>query len=157
MTGESERTPAPRGGMPFWAAFYLSPTGRTSRLFYWLFGFVPLTLLGVGFGFLLPRTPDAARYFLPAAILVLWPQAVILARRFHDINLTGWLVTVFWALPAALVLLHAPVPPGTGTIAGWLGAIALGLIPGTRGSNRYGNDPRGNSSLLVHPDHSTEN
>ena len=127
--------------MPFWAAFYLSPTGRTGRLFYWLFGFLPLALLGAGFGVLLPRTLETTRYLLTGAILLLWPQVVILARRFHDINLTGWLVTVFWVLPFALILSHAPLPPATGTIIGWLGAIVLGLIPGTRGPNRYGNDP----------------
>lgn len=68
--------------MPFWAAFYLSPTGRTSRLFYWVFAFLPLTLLGVALGFLLARTPDAARYFLPLQILLIWPQVVVLVRRF---------------------------------------------------------------------------
>jgi len=142
-----ERSAVPAGRTRFWGQFYLSPIGRTGRLFYWLFGFLPLALLGVGFGVLLPRTLDETRYLLTGAILLLWPQAVILARRFHDINLTAWWVVVFWALPFAFVLLHAPLPPGTGTIVGWLGAIALGLIPGTRGSNRYGNDPRGNSSM----------
>jgi hypothetical protein len=45
-----EQTPTrsitPKGALPFWAASYLSPRGRTGRLFYWLFGFLPLTLVG---------------------------------------------------------------------------------------------------------------
>lgn len=73
----------------------------------------------------------------------MWPQAVVLVRRLHDIDMTGWLVTVFWALPAALILGHASVPSGTGTVAAWLGAVAVGLIPGARDTNRYGSGPRG--------------
>jgi uncharacterized membrane protein YhaH (DUF805 family) len=137
---------APRVGIRFWTHFYLSPAGRTGRLFYWLLGFIPLSLLGVGFGILL-RAPDAIRYFLIGSILVLWPQMVILVRRLHDVNLTGWWVTLFWVLPVALVLLHVPLPPGTGTIVPWLAAIILGIVPGTRGPNRYGKDPRGNISV----------
>lgn len=141
---EPGRAPAPRGGLPFWAAFYLWPAGRTSMLFYWLFGFLPLTLTGFTFGFLVAHTPDAARYLLPEVILFIWPQWVVLARRFHDINMTGWWVALFWALPAARLLLHAPVPPGTVAMVGWLGAIVIGLVPGTRGANRYGSDPMAN-------------
>ena len=136
------RPAAPRQGMPFWAAFYLSPAGRTGRRFYWLFGFLPLALLGLVVGALRLKTPEAVRYVLTGILLLVWPQAVILARRFHDLNFSGWWVAVLWLLPGALVLLRAPVPPQTGTVLVWLGALVLGLIPGTRGPNRYGNDPR---------------
>ena len=134
-------------GRRFWGRFYLSPVGRTGRLFYWLFGFIPLALIGVCFGIFLPRTHDATRYVLIGAILAFWPQVAILARRLHDLNLTGWWVTLFWALPAALVLLDIPLPPGTGSTVQWLAAVILGLIPGTPGPNRYGNDPRGNTGM----------
>jgi len=147
-TARVEDAPKPRAvAGRYWVRFYLSPLGRTGRLFYWLFGFLPLTVLGLGLGFFLPRTLGGARYLLVATILLIWPQAVVLARRLHDINVTGWLVALFWALPLALVLLHVPVPSGSGTLVGWLGSVVLGLIPGTRGPNRYGNDPSGNSSV----------
>ncbi len=86
--------------------FYLSPTGRTGRLFYWLFGFLPLILLGVGAGLVVPPTQAGTRYLLTAVILLFWPQVVVLARRLHDLNLTGWWVTLFWLIPLALALLR---------------------------------------------------
>jgi len=132
-----------RARMPFWAHFYLSPIGRTGRLFYWLLGFLPLTLLGIGAGLVVPRTQEGTRYLLTGVILLFWPQAALLARRLHDLNLSGWWVTLFWFIPIALALLHAPFPPATGTLLAWLAAIILGLIPGTDGENNYGNDPRG--------------
>ena len=135
-----------RASTPFWAHFYLSPAGRTGRLFYWLFGFLPLTLIGFGLGVVAPRTLEGTRYLLAVSILLFWPQVVILVRRLHDLNLTGWWVTLLWATSLALTLLRAPLPPGTGTVVGWLAAIVIGFFPGTDGPNRYGNDPRGNKS-----------
>ena len=121
--------------------------GSTGRLFYWLLGFLPLTLVGVGLALFAPRTQEGIRYLLTAAILLSWPQAVILARRLHDLNLTGWWVSLFWVVPLALTLLRVPLPPGTVTVVGWLVAIVLGFVPGTDGPNRYGNDPRGKNSV----------
>ena len=140
-------TPSVRASAPFWAHFYLWPTGRTGRLFYWLFGFLPLTLLGVGAGLLVPRTQEGTRYLLTVSILLFWPQGVILARRLHDLNLAGSWVALFWIIPLALALLQTPLPPGTGTVVAWVAAVVLGLIPGTAGPNRYGNDPRGTTSV----------
>jgi len=140
-------TPRPSAALGrIWARFYLSPMGRTGRLFYWLLGFVPLTVVGFGLAILVLRTQEP-RYFLIAAVLLFWPQAVILARRLHDINLTGWWVILYWVIPIALVFLHIPLPQGSGVMGTWLAAIILGFIPGTRGPNRYGNDPRGNPSV----------
>lgn len=139
--------PSAGARMPFWAHFYLLPTGRTGRLFYWLFGFLPLTLIGVGVGFVVPRTQEGARYTLTILLLLFWPQGVILARRLQDLNLAGWWVTLFWLIPLALVLLHAPLPSGTGTTVSWLAAVILGLVPGTQGPNKYGNDPRAKAAV----------
>ena len=95
---------------------------------------------------LVPRTQEGTRYLLTVSILLFWPQGVILARRLHDLNFAGGWVILFWIIPLALAFLHTPLPPGTGTAASWLAAVVLGLIPGTLGPNRYGNDPRGNAS-----------
>jgi len=136
--------------MPFWATFYLYPKARTGRLFYCLFGLLPLVVVGLCVG-LIPKTLEAERYRLTVVYLLIWPQAVILARRLHDINMSGWWATLFWALPIALTLTHAPVPSGTGNIVGLVAAIVLAFIPGTRGPNRYGNDPSGNPSPSPSP------
>jgi uncharacterized membrane protein YhaH (DUF805 family) len=140
-----EVAPRRRGGH-FWARFYLSPTGRTGRLFYWLLGFIPLSLVGLSLGFLLPRTPDGMLYFVGVAGLFFWPQVVILARRLHDINLNGWWVMLSWAFPLVLFLGNTPLPSGAMTIVQWVAVGILGLIPGTRGPNKYGDDPRSNTS-----------
>jgi uncharacterized membrane protein YhaH (DUF805 family) len=140
-----EAAPRRRGGH-FWARFYLSPTGRTGRLFYWLLGFIPLSLVGFCLGLLLPRTPEGILYSVAAGAILLWPQAVILARRLHDLNLAGWWATLFWVIPLMAFLMHTLLPAGGGPTIQWFAAATLGLIPGTRGPNEYGNDPRGNAS-----------
>lgn len=137
---EAPKQPA-RPSKLFWIRFYLSPVGRTGRLFYWLFGLLPLVFIGLGFGLVVWRTQDGFRYYLTVAILLFWPQVVILARRLHDVNLTGWWAALFWVAPLPPVLLHAPLPPGTGNLVGLLAAIVLGFLPSTEGPNRYGNEP----------------
>jgi len=134
---------APRGRLRFWVRFYLWPSGRTGRLFYWVFGFVPLTLIGVGLGFYATRTPDGLLYVAIGGLLIFWPQVVLFARRFQDINLSGLWVVPIIAFPGVLYFLDAPLPPGTRNIVNWLAAVILGVVPGTRGPNKYGSDPRG--------------
>ena len=141
---EQDSTPSTRASRLFWIRFYLSPSGRTSRLFYWLFGLLPLTLVGFGAGYLLARTPERTPYLIAMTLLLLWPQAVILARRLHDLNVPGWWVVLLWALP--LALRHTPLPPGTGTLVSFLIVVVIGIVPGTNGRNSYGNDSRRNKS-----------
>ncbi len=57
----------------------------------------------------------------------------VAAQRCRDFGWTGW---------AALVIL-AP-------IVGWVFALALFFIPGTRGPNRYGPDPVGTFPDMAH-------
>jgi uncharacterized membrane protein YhaH (DUF805 family) len=128
--------------MEFWKHFYTSPTGRTGRRFYWLFGFLPMALLGLIAGFLEPHDRPGL-YGLVLTVLLLWPQTVLLVRRFHDIALSGWWVLLLLLGPAALFLVQLPLPRGFGIIAAWLAAVCIGLIPGTRGPNKFGSDPRG--------------
>lgn len=130
---------ASAGGL-FWVRFYLSPFGRTGRLFYWLIGLLPLTLIGFAAGFFIARTPGGIPYLLAITLLLIWPQAVILARRLHDLDIAGWWVVLLWALPLALK--HTPLPAGTGTVVSFLVVVVIGVVPGTRGRNRYGSDPR---------------
>jgi len=134
---------AAHGRTRFWVRFYLVPIGRTGRLFYWVFGFIPLMLVGLGVGYLTGRTPDAWQYLLIASLLLLWPQVVILARRLHDLNISGLWVILLWAIPLVFSRLDTPLPPRTGTTLVWLAAIVIGCIPGTRGANKYGDDPSG--------------
>lgn len=58
-------------------------------------------------------------------------------RRFHDIDKSGWMLVLFWAL--SLV-------PLAGTIAWIIKLFMLAFVDGTMGPNRYGADPKGRQS-----------
>jgi uncharacterized membrane protein YhaH (DUF805 family) len=66
----------------------------------------------------------------PCTVLIPWWLVTrvivfnISVKRLHDFNATGW-----WLLVNELVL-----PP--------IGAIIIGIIPGTKGDNKYGPEPK---------------
>lgn len=93
-------------------------------------------------------------------LLSLWPLLAVGSKRLHDRNKNGWWLLLFWVLPFALVvaglsiaifndprtgrsgdlstasvLLLASLPPAL-----W-GIVELGILPGTKGPNLYGEDP----------------
>jgi len=92
--------------------FLFSLEGRTGRESYWLFvaGCLTLSLIVQG---LLP--PLAEILWL----ILLWPVAAVIVKRYHDQDRSG-----AWAL------VHFFVPP--------LGIYQCGFIAGTRGSNKFG-------------------
>lgn len=129
-----------RTGALFWVRFYLSPYGRTGRLFYWVFGLLPLLLVGLVAGYFMSRGPEGLRYLPAFVFLLVWPQLVLFVRRLHDMNLSGWWAVLFWVVP--YVIGHTPLLPGTGTLLSFFAALVLGLIPGTARRNRYGPNPQ---------------
>ncbi len=76
-----------------------------------------------------------AAYFLAALI----PMAAVLVRRLHDRGVSGWFVLLFLALSYIQVL----------AIVVTAAMLIMLLLPGTRGPNHYGADPR---SLAATPD-----
>jgi uncharacterized membrane protein YhaH (DUF805 family) len=69
-------------------------------------------------------------------------------RRLHDLDLAGWWVLAIWIAPAAVeaaLYQLAGKPQLASTLSGAL-TLAIGLwlwfMPGTRGANRFGPDPR---------------
>jgi uncharacterized membrane protein YhaH (DUF805 family) len=109
---------------------FFSLKGRVSRREFWLWGV--LALLGMGaLGHALlgiaqvPRV-EAERI---VSLLLAWPALAVSVKRWHDRDKSGW-----W------VLLNL-VP-----VIGWIWAlIANGLLRGTPGPNRFGEDPLGRS------------
>lgn len=65
------------------------------------------------------------------ALLTSVAAFAVTVRRFHDLNLSGW----FYA--GSLVLMFIPLL----NLVVWLGLVALMCIPGTKGPNKYGDDP----------------
>ena len=93
-------------------------------------------------------------------LLSLWPILAVGAKRLHDRNKNGWWLLVFWLLPFALfcggfsiVLFDDPRTGRSGDFSTGLtlvlasllpalwGIVELGILPGTKGPNRYGDDP----------------
>jgi uncharacterized membrane protein YhaH (DUF805 family) len=106
---------------------YLGLKGRIPRRTYWLHGVLSLLLLGVVVNGLL----DIANVDNDTAgklvnLVFLWPLIAVSVKRQHDFNFSGW-----WAL------IH--FVPAVGSL---LLLAVDGSIPGTRGANRFGIDPR---------------
>ncbi|HEY8977812.1 MAG TPA: DUF805 domain-containing protein [Burkholderiaceae bacterium] len=106
---------------------YLGVKGRIPRSTYWLHGVLSLLLAGVVLDGLLAIArvePDTANGIV--SLLLLWPLIAVSAKRQHDFDFSAW-----WAL------IH--FVPAVGSL---VLLLADGLVPGTRGPNRFGPDPR---------------
>ena len=105
--------------------------GRARREEYWffiLFNWIVGFLIGFIDG-ILDTEIDAVIYSIGLFgtlynLAVLLPSIALATRRMHDINKSGW-----WQL---LVLLP---------IVGWIWFFILTVLEGTRGPNRFGEDP----------------
>jgi uncharacterized membrane protein YhaH (DUF805 family) len=139
--------------------------GRIGRRTYWLaiialIAAVQLVTIGP---FLLDNEMVAVMLIVTSQfiwLLSLWPILAVGSKRLHDRNKNGWWLLVFWLLPFVLfcggfsivlfddprtgrsgdfvtgsVLIFASLPPGL-----W-GIVELGILPGTKGPNPYGDDP----------------
>lgn len=76
---------------------------------------------------------------LPSAIslfIVIWPLTAIFVKRLHDFNASGWWLVGMAALPPLSKMMSINL-----TILYLVVVAVLGLIPGARGSNRFGVDP----------------
>jgi len=108
------------------AEIFFGFTGRISRRTWWLYGVIAPAGLSIIFVTLLRIagfTFDGATGI--ASLVLLWPLLATSAKRWHDINRSGW-----WAL--------VTIPP----VIGWIAALVFnGLLPGTKGRNRFGDDP----------------
>src|SRR5262249_20942265 len=131
--------------------FFLSLSGRSSRQEFWL-GYIGLTAVLAVLIRTLPNLvlPSGPFYYstrdeldlalqLPttvALMIVVWPLIVIFVKRLHDFNASGWWLLAMVAIP--------PISKATNINLVMLNIVViavLGLIPGTRGNNRFGVDP----------------
>jgi uncharacterized membrane protein YhaH (DUF805 family) len=72
---------------------------------------------------------------------LLWLQGAVIARRLQDIGVTGWLALVFILTPPALLLAGFGELGSRVQVVLFFATLALGVIPGQKGANRYGPDP----------------
>jgi len=143
-----------------WQHALFSFQGRLRRSHFWI-------------GWLIVLAANVLTSWIPfVGLLLLWPTFAIGVKRLHDMGLTGWLIVTPWVLniigtiaivgsigvqaimnsqaleaedPAAIIALLAPVFGLLGLLLlanlGFL--LWIGLVEGTRGPNRYGEDPKG--------------
>ena len=123
-------------------ARYADFEGRARRREYWLFH-IAVTAIGL---FLMMKVAgnieaappgDDRKYLLTDSainyitVLIFWfvitiiPQIAVTVRRLHDADFTGWLYLLIFVPFGSLILL------------------VLTLLDGTKGANRFGNDPKG--------------
>jgi uncharacterized membrane protein YhaH (DUF805 family) len=106
-----------------WLELYLSCHGRISRRQYWLAS-LPLIGAQILIELLIASEIEPVLATL-LSLAVAIPGLVITIKRLHDRGRNGWFASI-----AAIPLLGAT----------WL-LIEAGLLPGTRGPNRFGPDP----------------
>ncbi len=136
------RWESPRG---FWSALF-SFEGRATRGHYWAVFVFGMALMLMPFAPLLISNPEgdvtagisqpdedlaqieSTVYLLwfPLTLVYAWLYCAVTIRRYHDRDKSG-----FW-----MMLLLVPV-------ASIAVLLECGLLPGTRGPNQYGPDPRG--------------
>jgi uncharacterized membrane protein YhaH (DUF805 family) len=122
-------------GMTFWQAVqtcygkYATFTGRASRSEFWYF--VLFQLLGFLACAVLVFVGGLFLFFLFALANFL-PSLAVRVRRLHDTDRSGW--AMFFAL----------IP-----IVGPILIIVWDCQPGTRGSNRFGDDPLNDGVIAV--------
>jgi uncharacterized membrane protein YhaH (DUF805 family) len=154
-----------------WVFFLFTGRGRLNRAWFALYflaycvafvawnyilAYIVRPLLAAG---LLPFTVRPVLSILAIAMLV--PFLTFVVRRLHDRDKGGHWLIVFVALPVALIgaagtLVDSPDTAMLGTLCGLLaffvliwGIVEVGLLPGTRGPNDFGADPRGGAEEVV--------
>jgi uncharacterized membrane protein YhaH (DUF805 family) len=112
---------------------YFRSQGRIGRTAYWLAS-IPLIAAGVFAEIIVTSAQDplAAILVLVVYLGMIVPSLMVSIKRCHDRDRSGWFVLISFI-------------PVIGPL--WL-LIELGFLRGTRGPNRFGDDPSGNSGVV---------
>ncbi len=143
--------------------------GRLRRRDFWL-GLLILLLIEIAlsFGFAGLMRPTGATPIENAALwlalaILLWGSAALIVKRLHDRDKSALWYPLFGLGPALCYWLGveyssnisnvlSPAQQAFWLLGGilWVWAIVeLGFMPGTKGPNRYGPDPRGANPVAV--------
>lgn len=76
---------------------------------------------------------------LPFLVMTIWASFAIAAKRFHDLNLSGWFAS--YSLVLNILIVFIPSIETLVIILMLVIFLALGIKKGTSGSNKYGSDP----------------
>jgi uncharacterized membrane protein YhaH (DUF805 family) len=129
-----------------WGKYLTSPRGRIGRRSYWLFVGLDVGVSVAAMvldGVLLGR-PDDGPLARLASLAAIYPWICIIAKRLHDLGLSGWWQALGFAILVAAVVL---MMLRTGDeLSSNLLALLLALVPlailgaakGQAGANRFG-------------------
>ena len=131
-------------------------SGRLSRLRYFLLSVLTAALAGAATAVLMvgifahgARVSESALIACAAILVVVSIIGLSLTvRRLHDLDLAGWWVLAIWLAPSAVEGVLYQLADSPKLASGLSGALTLAIalwlwfMPGTRGANRFGPDPR---------------
>jgi uncharacterized membrane protein YhaH (DUF805 family) len=130
----------------YWIRLFTSPSGRISRLQFWLHGVVPIVVCSLVLGWI----PIIG---LLVSLALTWASVCISFKRFHDVGYPGWwsLASVVTAVMAGFLTAGAFYVNGFGLLAGvlwvltaliWIAQLVFVYIHvGQEGPNQFGPDP----------------
>jgi uncharacterized membrane protein YhaH (DUF805 family) len=133
--------------LEYWIALFTSPSGRISRLQFWLHGVLPIFICSLVFGWI-------PLLGFVVSLAVAWASICICFKRFHDLGYPGWwsltnIVPLFLATALAassfmglgFTWLLAEILWGIALVV-WIVQMALVYLRvGQEGPNQYGPDP----------------
>lgn len=131
---------------------FIDGKGRARRAEYWYWVLFTVLVAIVAYVIDYAITGGAVMYSTTGGIVgnltslaLLAPGVSVMARRFHDIGLSGWLVAALCGavFVAGLIAAASPEVGGLLMLAISIGAIVLLVRPGQPGPNQYGPNPKG--------------
>jgi uncharacterized membrane protein YhaH (DUF805 family) len=144
---------APASSFPplnYWITLFTSPSGRISRLQFWLHGVLPIVVASIVLGWI----PVIGQIL---SLAFLWGSICIAFKRFHDLGHPGWwsLLYLIPTVAAMAVLaigffitsllgvawLFAKILWGISLLIGLAQLIFVYVRIGQEGPNQYGPDP----------------
>ena len=146
-----------------WVHVLTGFSGRLRRRDFWI-GLIVLLLVEIALSFValggMMRPTGATEIerlaLWPTLAILLWGSAALIVKRLHDRDKSALWYPLFGLAPAACYWLGviysgnisnvlSPAQQGLWLLGGalWIWAVVdLGFMPGTKGPNRYGPDPR---------------
>lgn len=135
---------------------YWSLSGRFTRARWWrfqiwaMFGFVIVVFAAIN----IENDKLRVAFIAVAVAAYLLTSVVVTVKRLHDRDKGVWWIAVFYGVPILCdVGAYAVGPDQTlyfavpAALVNLWATIELGFLSGSRGPNRYGEDPRGASNL----------
>ena len=131
----------------FWEAItkkYFQLKGRANRKEYVIFVAIYFILESIMDITELTIKQDLLKMFITITIITVLaylaiPSITIIVRRLHDLNLSGF--WIFLDIPIIMIL-YLLKHQNIGITVSWIASLILLLFKGTKGTNKYGEEPK---------------